>query len=622
MNTPEMKTDSFNLLSVVVPVATERGPFDNLIKWLPVGLSMGIQIVVVLDRTKNILDAELMDMLNQNRSERLIVVEGRYGSPGLARNAGIKLATAKWLMFWDCDDYPEIDNCLRLVSEATEAGAEFAIGGFSWGSVKAGTPSKNHYLSDNPAKLLQSIGRNPGIWRFAWKRNSLKSDFSNLQMAEDQVFILSNCNFEAKYLVGDSLVYTYLSGGGTQQTANRRFMQDLSPSMLATSKHISIATGTANSLLACTFLVRQFLSAIKHGIVKTRFLVLLTFLGILKTVGWRDSVQILQIFIRTLNNLATQDRDVTIALTGGLGNQLFQLAVALDVAGINKVHLETSIGKPRLNKFGKPEIASFNLPMGVKLLESRKAGYLLRKSSGFMLRSGVTPRSLETSRFMSAVLKSCWQLIVQLSLKKKITPIAGKGVGYFEIEPAPGNLFLHGYFQSFRWADSVYERLMLLTPSFGGSEIDRFSELAILEKPLVVHIRLGDYKNEPNFGLASKAFYEISVKTLWESNKFKKIWVFSDEPELAGSYFPEEFSPHLRWIPEILGSSALTLEVMRLGRGYVIGNSTYSWWGAYLSRSKNPPVIAPDPWFRNLADPIDLVPSRWRRVKYSVTEND
>jgi hypothetical protein len=441
-------------------------------------------------------------------------------------------------------------------------------------------------------------------------------------MAEDQVFILENCDFNANYFVDQSLVYTYVSGAGMQQTSNKKFMMDLSASMLATSRHISERSGLENSRLAIIFLMKQFFSAIKYGTIRTRVSVFLTLLKILRVFRWSNSIQILGACVQVIKKQRSYPRDVTIALTGGLGNQLFQLAAALNVSNGNKVYLETSIGKPRLNDRGRPELTSFNLPIGVESLNSKKSNWLLRKSSGFMLRNGVNPRGFENSRIARPVLKACWLLIVRQSYKRRITPIAGQGVGFFRIREARGSVLLYGYFQSFRWADSVYEQLMMLTPGFGAQEIIKLTELAQIEKPLIVHIRLGDYKNEPNFGLASKSYYEFAVKKLWESNAFKKIWVFSDEPELAVTYFPQEYVSHLRWIPEVLGSAALTLEVMRLGQGYVIGNSTFSWWGAYLSHSHNPPVIAPDPWFVNLADPIDLIPLRWNRVKYSNLEKN
>jgi hypothetical protein len=101
---------------------------------------------------------------------------------------------------------------------------------------------------------------------------------------------------------------------------------------------------------------------------------------------------------------------------------------------------------------------------------------------------------------------------------------------------------------------------------------------------------------------------------MWESGDFKKIWVFSDEPALAQIQFSKILPEELRWIPEIDGSATKTLEVMRFGHGYVIGNSTFSWWGASLSYTNWAKVIAPDPWFKNLPTPHSLIPPNWETI--------
>jgi hypothetical protein len=74
-------------------------------------------------------------------------------------------------------------------------------------------------------------------------------------------------------------------------------------------------------------------------------------------------------------------RETIISLTGGLGNQLFQLAVGLHIAQGEKLSLEWSVGKPRLNKSGLPEIASFELPTNVCLERIRKRNWLVEKST-------------------------------------------------------------------------------------------------------------------------------------------------------------------------------------------------------------------------------------------------
>ena len=95
---------------------------------------------------------------------------------------------------------------------------------------------------------------------------------------------------------------------------------------------------------------------------------------------------------------------------------------------------------------------------------------------------------------------------------------------------------------------------------------------------------------------------------------YGKIWIFTNEQEEAVHYLPEWVIENCRWIPEIGGSAAQTLEVMRHGVGYVIANSTYSWWGAFLSYTANPKVIAPTPWFHLMETPTLITPIFWKTI--------
>ena len=53
---------------------------------------------------------------------------------------------------------------------------------------------------------------------------------------------------------------------------------------------------------------------------------------------------------------------------------------------------------------------------------------------------------------------------------------------------------------------------------------------------------------------------------------------------------------------------------MRLGRGYVIANSTFSWWAAYLSLNPGVEVVVPSPWFMGMEDPGELIPPNWKQL--------
>ena len=57
-----------------------------------------------------------------------------------------------------------------------------------------------------------------------------------------------------------------------------------------------------------------------------------------------------------------------------------------------------------------------------------------------------------------------------------------------------------------------------------------------------------------------------------------------------------------------------SLAAMSLCSRHIIANSTFSWWGAFLTDGQSK-VIAPDKWFRNGDDPYKLIPNNWTRIE-------
>jgi hypothetical protein len=231
-----------------------------------------------------------------------------------------------------------------------------------------------------------------------------------------------------------------------------------------------------------------------------------------------------------------------------------------------------------------------------------------------MLRNGVSPKPIEELSLSRGILKFIWRATTFISLRSNVRPLAGLGVGFFELPESRHKKLMYGYFQSYRWPDSVKAELLTLKPKTKPPALSSLESLSELEKPLVVHIRLGDYRNEPNFGLLRQEYFRKATEELWSTQNYGKIWLFSDEPSEALKYFPLGLLDHIRVVSEFQNSASLTLESMRLGHGYVISNSTFSWWGAYLTHNPGATVIAPAPWFNSLDDPIDLVPPAWHRT--------
>jgi hypothetical protein len=56
-------------------------------------------------------------------------------------------------------------------------------------------------------------------------------------------------------------------------------------------------------------------------------------------------------------------------------------------------------------------------------------------------------------------------------------------------------------------------------------------------------------------------------------------------------------------------------ELMRACRAFVIPNSSFAWWAAWLNRDQNKIVVAPKAWFMEPSrDTRDLTPETWIRV--------
>jgi hypothetical protein len=603
-------------LSVIVPVAMGRGPYTELFNWLSGIKFFDLEIILVLDEYASKGDEGFLSQLNAVASEQVMVVRGSFGAPGLTRNFGIDLAKGEWISFWDCDDIPNVDLFMNMIKQAEIESADIAIGSFTWRNFSDSSVILTQVNSKLISELTYSIGRWPGIWRFAFRRKLIKFKFTALKMAEDQIFLLENTILEKHIFVSRDVVYTYFSGHQSSQTSKPQNFFDLRDAMRITSKLLKRDLNNLSKRLIVSLWCQQFRSNLKYNGGRFRFFAL-TF-ALFQFL--KSSVEFKLIFAKNLFGNAVHRASgysgakVIVPLTGGLGNQLFQMAAGLSVEGNSPVGLDPNIGAPRLNKLGEPEIASFLLPNNINFLPQRKTSNLLKKSSGYLLRMGVSPRGFEQNVLLKRIFQYLWNGVVIFTLKSFCYSVPGIGTGYFPLNSSRTKQLIYGYFQSYKWPLDSISRLREIRPRVLTRDLEAYFELARIETPLIVHVRLGDYRFETNFGIPSPDYYDKAIRQLWETGANKKIWLFSDEPLSALEFIPVQLKDYVRVIPEIDDSAAHTLEVMRHGMAYVIGNSTFAWWAAYLSHNLDAKVIAPKPWFKHGLSPNCLIPPGWSEL--------
>ena len=308
-------------------------------------------------------------------------------------------------------------------------------------------------------------------------------------------------------------------------------------------------------------------------------------------------------------------KQLVIVLTGGLGNQLFQIQYAMNLKQLTgcKIFFDVTLGQPR-GVNGVPDSFYFGIPG--EIMKSNKT-WLAMKTSNSLLRSGYSPSTLESRFLTRKVISFVASVLLSIHYRRLVHASSPNNLGFDQrYTPKGRRVLVVGYFQSYRYSlHGVTPLTLMRNPLYHGDKlVEKFRQEAANEKPVVIHVRRGDYKTEESFGLLGPKYYEESIKYLSKLGKVGKIWLFSDEPNEALQMIPAEYHGLTRLIPEVNNSPALTLEVMRMGSNYIIANSTFSWWAAYSAHSAEAHIVAPNTWFKTLPTPSELLPEKWVKV--------
>ena len=106
------------LLSVIVPVAMGREPYDKFFSWLPLVAQQNLEVVVILDEFSQQVSPGFLTKIDACKSPSLLVLRGQFGSPGLARNHGLDKVSGRWIAFWDSDDLPNPSSFIEMIEQA------------------------------------------------------------------------------------------------------------------------------------------------------------------------------------------------------------------------------------------------------------------------------------------------------------------------------------------------------------------------------------------------------------------------------------------------------------------------------------------------------------------------
>ena len=155
----------------------------------------------------------------------------------------------------------------------------------------------------------------------------------------------------------------------------------------------------------------------------------------------------------------------------------------------------------------------------------------------------------------------------------------------------PDNTDILGYFQSEKYFVDYREHL-LKEFSFNAKIYKQAVDIRSLTRlpTISIHLRLGDYVNLPDSHPICSVDYYVEALSLLPDDLL--IYVFSDDIPQATEFF--KFL-NRKVVFTDSNDKYVDMCLMNLCNYHIIANSSFSWWGSWLSNSKK--TIAPSKWF-------------------------
>lgn len=264
---PETIANDEKLLSVIIPITQMAGRMGNLDTWLSKSVNLDIGVVFVHDIQDPFTANELEDLVNKHNQLDIRVFEGNFGSPGLARNFGLKSSLAHWIAFWDSDDIPNPQGAIAAINQANPR-SEVIIGNFS-------TNVSGEITTFEHKGQLKNVALNPGLWRMIIKTSALQGvNFCSTRMGEDQLFLI-DLNLESRKIHFSSMdLYQYFQGSPMQLTSNQRSINEVEKTLSLAIRRLRNDPRLRNSFSEIV-LLRLLTTTIfrTHGIGKLKLII-------------------------------------------------------------------------------------------------------------------------------------------------------------------------------------------------------------------------------------------------------------------------------------------------------------------------------------------------------------
>jgi len=262
-------------------------------------------------------------------------------------------------------------------------------------------------------------------------------------------------------------------------------------------------------------------------------------------------------------------RKLIVRLKGGLGNQLFCYATARRLAFVNDAELVidavTGFKYDTIYR-RRYALAPFNLPLRLATSAEQMEPFgrirrlIARKSSGL--------KPLERRSYIQQVGVKFDPGLLSLRLKSGTTYLDAFGQS-------------EDYFKDIH--DLLLEDLEMCAPSNGGTFA--LSEQINSGPSVAIHFRCFDAIDSDHSSNIMLDYYLKALEQLFLRIGRAHLFIFSDRPDEAALFLTPLLKDHSYTLVRhacVQTNAEIDFWLMRQCQHFIIGNSTYAWWAAWL----------------------------------------
>ncbi len=261
---------------------------------------------------------------------------------------------------------------------------------------------------------------------------------------------------------------------------------------------------------------------------------------------------------------------ITVKIMGGLGNQLFQYAFGRSLS----IDLDTELFF---------DVSHFDTEYAKSIRHIFYSLNLFNIKENFNNQKFSDDNNDESSK-LNCYQEAYFNEITDFPSYRNINKI--QLPGYF-----------NGFWQSekyfFHNQNIIRNDLQLKNPIHGKNKA--IANDILEHNSVALHIRRGDYNDLPHFGMCDTDYYKKSISIIEERVENPKFFIFADDHDWVKKNINISH-PTYHITHNNVENGYEDLRLMSLCKHFIIANSTFSWWGAWLSSNDDKIVILPKPW--------------------------